>query len=97
MNAFRSISLKIELFNDFYFSLNAGLVMSPDSHFYTTSYGFGLKYYVERNGVISNKNNYKEQLKPLSNKRVVFIFDECHRSQFGENHKHSKHLTQKQI
>ena len=35
----------------------------------------------------SNKNNYKEQLKPLSNKRVVFIFDECHRSQFGENHK----------
>jgi type I restriction enzyme R subunit len=35
----------------------------------------------------SNKNNYKEQLKPLRNKRVVFIFDECHRSQFGENHK----------
>ena len=35
----------------------------------------------------SNKNNYKEQLKPLCNKRVVFIFDECHRSQFGENHK----------
>lgn len=35
----------------------------------------------------SNKNNYKEQLKSLSNKRLVFIFDECHRSQFGENHK----------
>jgi type I restriction enzyme R subunit len=33
-----------------------------------------------------NKNNYKERLKPLSNKRIVFIFDECHRSQFGENH-----------
>jgi type I restriction enzyme R subunit len=33
------------------------------------------------------KNNYKERLKPLGNKRVVFIFDECHRSQFGENHK----------
>jgi type I restriction enzyme R subunit len=30
---------------------------------------------------------YKEQLEPLSNKRIVFIFDECHRSQFGENHK----------
>lgn len=30
---------------------------------------------------------YKEQLAPLSKKRVVFIFDECHRSQFGENHK----------
>ncbi len=33
------------------------------------------------------KNNYKERLEPLSNKRVVFIFDECHRSQFGDNHK----------
>lgn len=33
------------------------------------------------------KKNYKERLEPLSNKRMVFIFDECHRSQFGENHK----------
>jgi type I restriction enzyme R subunit len=30
---------------------------------------------------------YKEQLEPLRDKRIVFIFDECHRSQFGENHK----------
>lgn len=35
----------------------------------------------------TNKNNYKERLAPLSDKRVVFIFDECHRSQFGENHR----------
>jgi type I restriction enzyme R subunit len=34
----------------------------------------------------NNKNNYKERLEPLSKKRVVFIFDECHRSQFGDNH-----------
>lgn len=33
-----------------------------------------------------NNRNYKERLEPLRNKRVVFIFDECHRSQFGENH-----------
>jgi type I restriction enzyme R subunit len=32
-------------------------------------------------------NNYMERLEPLRNKRIVFIFDECHRSQFGENHK----------
>lgn len=32
------------------------------------------------------KSTYKEQLGPLRNKRIVFIFDECHRSQFGENH-----------
>jgi type I restriction enzyme R subunit len=35
----------------------------------------------------TNKKNYKERLEPLSNKRIVFIFDECHRSQFGDNHK----------
>ncbi|WP_408072922.1 type I restriction endonuclease subunit R [Legionella pneumophila] len=35
----------------------------------------------------NNKRNYQERLKPLSSKRIVFIFDECHRSQFGENHK----------
>jgi len=34
-----------------------------------------------------NPRKYKERLKSLSNKRIVFIFDECHRSQFGENHK----------
>ncbi len=33
-----------------------------------------------------NKQNYKARLAPLRNKRMVFIFDECHRSQFGENH-----------
>ena len=33
------------------------------------------------------KATYKEQLKPLQDKRMVFIFDECHRSQFGDNHK----------
>ncbi len=29
---------------------------------------------------------FKERLAPLQNKRMVFIFDECHRSQFGDNH-----------
>ncbi len=35
----------------------------------------------------NNKRNYKERLEELRNRRIVFIFDECHRSQFGENHK----------
>jgi type I restriction enzyme R subunit len=30
---------------------------------------------------------YKEQLEPLRDKRMAIIFDECHRSQFGDNHK----------
>ncbi|MBN2037838.1 MAG: type I restriction endonuclease subunit R, partial [Chitinispirillaceae bacterium] len=33
------------------------------------------------------KRQYAERLKPLRIRRIVFIFDECHRSQFGENHK----------
>lgn len=35
----------------------------------------------------SHKKNYKKRLEPIGQKRIVFIFDECHRSQFGENHK----------
>ncbi len=34
----------------------------------------------------SGQATYKQQLEALTDKRVVFIFDECHRSQFGENH-----------
>ncbi len=32
------------------------------------------------------KRNYRERLASLAAKRLVFIFDECHRSQFGDNH-----------
>lgn len=38
---------------------------------------------------------FKERLKPLHDKRVVFIFDECHRSQFGDNHKAIKEFFPK--
>ncbi|MEC7755407.1 MAG: type I restriction endonuclease subunit R [Bacteroidota bacterium] len=41
------------------------------------------------------KKNYKERLEPLRDKRLVFIFDECHRSQFGENHKAIKEFFPK--
>lgn len=33
-----------------------------------------------------SRADYRKRLSPLGNRRVVFIFDECHRSQFGENH-----------
>ncbi|MEO5368971.1 MAG: type I restriction endonuclease subunit R [Magnetococcus sp. DMHC-1] len=35
----------------------------------------------------TNRRNYVVRLEPLRGQRLVFIFDECHRSQFGENHK----------
>ncbi len=34
----------------------------------------------------TNKKNYKAELAPLKDKKIIFIFDECHRSQFGKNH-----------
>ncbi|MBP3837552.1 MAG: type I restriction endonuclease subunit R [Prevotella sp.] len=42
-----------------------------------------------------NRRNYQERLIPLRDKRVVFIFDECHRSQFGDNHKAIKEFFPK--
>ncbi len=41
------------------------------------------------------KLTYKERLDPLRDKRIVIIFDECHRSQFGENHKAIKEFFPK--
>ncbi len=37
------------------------------------------------NAAISRKR-FLERMKPLQDERIVFIFDECHRSQFGETH-----------
>ena len=37
------------------------------------------------NAAISKKR-FLERMKPLQDERIVFIFDECHRSQFGETH-----------
>ncbi|MBL8854418.1 MAG: type I restriction endonuclease subunit R [Planctomycetaceae bacterium] len=34
----------------------------------------------------SGQPTFKEMLATLQDKRIVFIFDECHRSQFGDNH-----------
>lgn len=38
---------------------------------------------------------YKERLASLKDKRIAIIFDECHRSQFGDNHKAIKNFFPK--
>ena len=38
---------------------------------------------------------YSNQLEALRDKRLVFIFDECHRSQFGDNHQAIKEFFPK--
>jgi type I restriction enzyme, R subunit len=37
-----------------------------------------------------SKLKYEAKMAELKDKRIVFIFDECHRSQFGETHKRIK-------
>ncbi|MDY6822338.1 MAG: type I restriction endonuclease subunit R [Thermodesulfobacteriota bacterium] len=39
-----------------------------------------------KNRVKRGRTKYSDQLAPLSDKRMVFIFDECHRTQFGQTH-----------
>lgn len=41
------------------------------------------------NNAIS-KVRYLDEMQAVQNKRIVFIFDECHRSQFGKTHKEIK-------
>ncbi len=43
----------------------------------------------------NDQPTYKEMLAALGEKRIVFIFDECHRSQFGENHRAIKEFFPK--
>lgn len=51
--------------------------------------GLALDQNSKRNKQKADKGieTFKERLEPLKDSRIVFIFDECHRSQFGDNHK----------
>jgi type I restriction enzyme R subunit len=42
-----------------------------------------------------SRADYRKRLEPLRDQRIVFIFDECHRSQFGENHQAIKEFFPK--
>jgi type I restriction enzyme R subunit len=41
------------------------------------------------NNAVQSKR-YADQLSHLKDKRIILIFDECHRTQFGDTHKHIK-------
>lgn len=61
------LSIEQKIFNDAYISLNKGFVMSPNSDFYSESYGIGLKYYLEKDGIQSKLSNREMvKLKGLS-------------------------------
>ncbi len=48
-----------------------------------------------QNSKQKGRPTFKERLMPLRDKRIVIIFDECHRSQFGDNHKAIKEFFPK--
>ncbi|WP_420933813.1 type I restriction endonuclease subunit R [Alteromonas sp. A081] len=49
------------------------------------------------NNAISHKR-YSKRMEPVKDKNIVFIFDECHRSQFGDTHqKISQFFTNHQL
>ena len=41
----------------------------------------------DKRNIAKGRSTFKQRLEQLRDKRMVFIFDECHRSQFGENHR----------
>ncbi|MDR1447634.1 MAG: type I restriction endonuclease subunit R [Candidatus Ancillula sp.] len=41
---------------------------------------------IQKLGNAIGRKNHKKNMENLKDKRLVFIFDECHRSQFGETH-----------
>jgi type I restriction enzyme R subunit len=48
------------------------------------------------NNAVSDR--FKNSIEPLRHKKIVFIFDECHRSQFGETHERiSKFFDKSQL
>ena len=59
--------------------------------------GLALDEHSKRNKGREKKGlaTYKDLLEPLRDKRLVFIFDECHRSQFGDNHQTIKEFFPK--
>src|SRR5664280_1801896 len=51
--------------------------------------GLALDEHSEHNkqNIAQGRSTYRQRLEQLRDKQMVFIFDECHRSQFGENHR----------
>ncbi|MFL0084422.1 hypothetical protein R5N98_01215 [Tenacibaculum maritimum] len=54
------LSIEQKVFDDMYISLNKGYLMTPDSHFLTSTFGFGLKYYINKDGISSNRGIFND-------------------------------------
>ena len=52
------ISLEQKIFKNVYISVDKGFILSPNRHFVSSSFGFGVKYYVDKNGTKSEKSTF---------------------------------------
>ncbi len=48
------LSLEQKIFKNIYLSFNTGFLMNPDANFVSATYGLGIKYYINQNGLISS-------------------------------------------
>lgn len=51
------ISLEQKLFDKVYASINKGYLMRTDSHFLSSTFGIGLKYYIDKDGILPKEKN----------------------------------------
>lgn len=47
---------------------------------------------IQKLNIAITKKRYRDQMGSHQHKKIVFIFDECHRSQFGKTHKEITHF-----
>lgn len=50
------ISLEQKLFNNTYLYLNKGYILTPDSHYISSTYGIGIKQYIHNQGIKDKQN-----------------------------------------
>jgi type I restriction enzyme R subunit len=53
---------------------------------------------IQKLSIAVKSDRFEKDMEPFKERRVIFIVDECHRSQFGEMHKHiQKHFKKAQF
>jgi hypothetical protein len=57
------ISIEQKLFNNIYLSVNKGYLMNPNQHFTTSTFGVGIKYYANHQGIKTNKEKIINSIK----------------------------------
>ncbi len=57
------ISIEQKIFNGIYISINKEYLLNPTQHFTSSTLGFGLKYYVNQQGIKQKNNTYYSSAK----------------------------------